>query len=156
MIHSHNFFIELFKNYFPLSETMIADTPCLHIQYSKKALATMSACLSQIAPSSVYIGGNTPGSESGTPDPREAREPPDFASHPQEAYDFVCSVLEESIAVKEKYKAKFIGPRQGPSSSLEEPNSCCSSKRNRQQRCHEVGSGIKAGCSFPRCQGGGT
>ena len=52
-------------------------------------------------------GGNTPGSE--TPDPQEAREPPDFASHPQEAYDFVCSVLEESIAAKEKYKAKYAG-----------------------------------------------
>ena len=33
-------------------------------------------------------GGNTPGSA--TPDPKEAKEPPDFASHPQEAYDFVC------------------------------------------------------------------
>ena len=52
-------------------------------------------------------GGNTPGS--GTPDPREAKEPPDFASHPQEAYDFVCWVLEESIAAKEKYKAKYAG-----------------------------------------------
>ena len=52
-------------------------------------------------------GGNTPGS--GTPDPREAKEPPDFASHPQEAYDFVCSGLEESIAAKEKYKAKYAG-----------------------------------------------
>ena len=52
-------------------------------------------------------GGNTPGS--GTPDPREAKEPPDFASHPQEAYNFVCSVLEESIAAKEKYKAKYAG-----------------------------------------------
>ena len=54
-------------------------------------------------------GGNTPGSASGTSDPREAREPPDFASHPQEAYDFVCTVLEESIMAKEKYKAKFLG-----------------------------------------------
>ena len=52
-------------------------------------------------------GGNTPGS--GTPDPREAKEPPDFASHPQEAYDFVCSMLEEAIAAKEKYKAKYDG-----------------------------------------------
>ena len=52
-------------------------------------------------------GGNTPGA--GTPDPKEAREPPDFASHPQEAYDFVCYVLEESIAAKEKYKAKYAG-----------------------------------------------
>ena len=50
-------------------------------------------------------GGNTPGS--GPPDPREAKEPPDFASHPQEAYNFVCSVLEESIATKEKYKGKY-------------------------------------------------
>ena len=52
-------------------------------------------------------GGNTPGSA--TPDPKEAKEPPDFASHPQEAYDFVCSVLEVSIAAKEKYKAKYVG-----------------------------------------------
>ena len=49
--------------------------------------------------------GNTPGSA--TPDPKEAKEPPDFASHPQEAYDFACSVLEESIAAKEKNKAKY-------------------------------------------------
>ena len=35
-------------------------------------------------------GGNTTGL--GTPDPREAKEPPDFASHPQEAYDFVGGV----------------------------------------------------------------
>ena len=52
-------------------------------------------------------GGNTPGSA--TPVPKEAKEPPDFASHPHEAYDFVCSVLEESISAKEKYKAKYAG-----------------------------------------------
>ena len=40
---------------------------------------------------------------------REAKEPPCFASNPQEAYDFVCSVFEESIAAKEKYKAKYAG-----------------------------------------------
>ena len=39
----------------------------------------------------------------------EWREPPDFAPHPQEAYNFVCSVLEESIAAKEKYQAKYAG-----------------------------------------------
>ena len=50
-------------------------------------------------------GANTP--RSATPDPKEAMEPTDFASHPQEAYDFVCSVLEESIAAKGKYKAKY-------------------------------------------------
>ena len=49
-------------------------------------------------------GSNTPGSKSGTPDPREAREPPDFASQPQETYDFVCSVLEESISEVLKHK----------------------------------------------------
>ena len=49
-------------------------------------------------------GGNT--LESANRDPKEAKEP---ASHPQEAYDFVCSVLEESIAAKEKYKAKYAG-----------------------------------------------
>ena len=52
-------------------------------------------------------GGNTPGSA--TPDPKEAKEPPDFVSHSQEGHDFVCSVLEESIAAKEKYKAKYAG-----------------------------------------------
>ena len=51
--------------------------------------------------------GNTPGSA--TPDPKEAKEPPDFASHPQEANDFICSVLEESIAAKEKYQRKYAG-----------------------------------------------
>ena len=49
------------------------------------------------------------GPGSGTPDPREARAPPDFTSHPQEAYDFVCSVLDETLAAKEKYKAKYVG-----------------------------------------------
>ena len=66
--------------------------------------------------------GNTPGSA--TPDPKEAREPPDFASNPQEAYPFVCSVPEESIAAMEK-------PETPPSifevlMEGEENDNCCS------------------------------
>ena len=32
-----------------------------------------------------------------------------IACYPQEGYDFVCSVLEESNAAKEKYKVKYAG-----------------------------------------------
>ena len=49
-----SFMTEL-RNSLPLSETITLGTPCLHIQCSKKANATVSAFLSTIATSSVYF-----------------------------------------------------------------------------------------------------